>query len=199
MLPQKPYAISCDRNSEPILESFKKILENRTSLIEIGAGTGQHAIFMAPSFPNLVWTLADRVENHEGISLWLNDFPRSNIRGPIEYEIGKDSFPKGEFDTFFAANVLHIISWEMCLQLFDDLSKLPQGTLILFYGAFNYNGEFTSESNERFEKWLKDRDSKSGIRNFEDVCSELEKRDIELQEDIEMPANNRMLVFKVKT
>lgn len=196
MIPQKPYALSCDRNSEPILEQFKTLLEGKKALLEIGSGTGQHAIFMAPHFTDMTWTLADRRENHEGISMWLNDFPRVNLRGPFEYEIGKSDLPKGEFDAVFVANVLHIISWDLCLNLFEDLKDLASGTHLYFYGAYNYDGKFTSSSNEKFEKWLKDRDPKSGIRDFEKVRDELDSRGFTLESDIEMPANNRMLVFK---
>jgi hypothetical protein len=197
MIQQKPYAISCDRNSEPILEAFKILLKNKAALLEIGAGTGQHAIFMAPYFPALIWTFADRLENHPGIKTWLNDYPRINIRGPFEYEVGKNQLPQDKFDAFFASNVLHIISWEECLILFDELKNLPPKCIVMFYGAFNYNDNYSSESNKKFDAWLKNQNSKSGIRNFESVVSELKLRSISLIEDQEMPSNNRLLVFEV--
>lgn len=197
MIPEKPYALSCDKNSEPILEALKTTLGPQTSLLEVGAGTAQHAIHMAPNFLNLTWTLSDLEDRHPGMSLWLKDFPRVNIRGPIEYEIGNTEFPAGEFDCVFTANTLHIMSWEKCLLLFDDMSRhLPSGALFMVYGAFNYNGDFTSESNRKFETWLKERDPQSGIRDFERVKSELESRDWTFVKDLEMPANNRFLVFK---
>ena len=198
MIPEKPYALSCDRNSEPILGALKEIITNQKSLFEVGAGTGQHAIFMAPHFPNMFWTLADQEDRHEGINMWLKDFPRSNVRGPVEYSIGNSEI-KGDVDVVFTANVIHIISWELSLKLFDDVSqKLPADGLFLIYGAFNYDGKFTSESNEKFEAWLKEKDPQSGIRDFEKVVSELSMRSMELAEDKEMPANNRLLVFKKK-
>lgn len=196
MIPEKAYALSCDRNSDPILNVFKEKLVGREQLLEIGSGTGQHAVFMAPFFPKLTWTLTDREENHKAIIQWLFDYPRANLRGPLSYDLEKDSFPEGNFDTVFTANTIHIISWGLALKMFEQVSSaLPKDGLFLIYGAFNYDGKFTSESNERFEKWLKDRDEKSGIRNFEDVVSELSKKGMDLFEDIEMPANNRMLVF----
>ena len=196
MLPEKPYAISCDKNSEPILKVLKEYLPNCTSLLEIGAGTGQHAIFMAPHFQNLTWNVADLEDRHEGIKMWIKDFPRANVKGPFEYEAGATELPIGEFDAVFTANTLHIMSWNHCLKLFDDLSKLPDGALFMVYGAFNYNGKFTSESNEKFNKWLLERFPEGGIRDFEKVEAELRDRRFMLLKDHEMPANNRMLVFQ---
>lgn len=196
MLPEKPYAISCDRNSEPILDALKELLKGRQSMFEVGAGTGQHAIFMAPHFPEMIWTLADLEDRHEGIKVWLHDFPRANVRGPMLYSAGDSPWPEGDIDVVFTSNTLHIMAWETCLKLFDDLQNLRSGALFIVYGAFNYQGEFTSESNKKFEAWLKDLNPLSGIRDFEKVSDELCKRNFELLEDREMPSNNRLLVFK---
>ena len=196
MIPEKPYAISCDKNSEPILGVLKEYLPSRTSLLEIGAGTGQHAIFMAPHFQNLKWNLSDVEDRHEGIKMWLKDFPRANVRGPFEYEIGKTALPDGEYDCVFTANTLHIVSWDLCLKLFDDLVGLPEGAQFMVYGAFNYDGKFTSESNEKFNQWLLERFPEGGIRDFEKVQEELSLRGFNLLKDHEMPANNRLLVFE---
>lgn len=196
MIPEKPYAVSCDRNSEPILEVLKSYLPDCQSLLELGAGTGQHAIFMAPHFKSLTWTLADMEDRHEGIRLWLKDFPRANVQGPLEYEAGKTGLPEGDYDSVFTANTLHILSWANCLSLFDDLKGLKEGGLFVVYGAFKYDGAFTSESNENFEKWLQEKFPGGGIRDFENVESELRQRQFVLVKDHTMPANNQMLVFK---
>ena len=103
----------------------------------------------------------------------------------------------GSIDVIFTSNTLHIMSWEKCLHFFKDLGEhLKSDSLFIVYGAFNYGGKFTSESNEKFEAWLKDLHPQSGIRNFEDVCDNLKNFGFDVVEDIEMPANNRMLVFK---
>ncbi len=199
MIPEKPYAISCDRNSAPILEVLKEYLKDYKKLVEMGAGTGQHAIYMAPHFPELEWYLLDQKDRHEGIKTWLHDFPRANVKGPIEYSIGENDWPISDCDVVFTSNTLHIVSWEKDLQFFDDLTNaLSSGGLFMAYGAFNYNGDFSSESNKKFEEWLKERDPASGIKDFEKVKAELEKRDFELVKDHEMPSNNRLLVFKKK-
>ncbi|NQZ18750.1 MAG: DUF938 domain-containing protein, partial [Bdellovibrionales bacterium] len=122
--------------------------------------------------------------------------PIHNLRGPLEYDITKHELPSGDFDVVFTANTIHIFSWDLTIKLFDQWAKhLNSGCKLLIYGAFNYEGKFTSESNERFEQWLKERDPQSGIRDFEKVRDELKLRGFDLVDDIEMPANNRMLVF----
>ncbi len=197
MLPEKPYAISCDRNSQPILEVLKEYLPSCKTLMEMGAGTGQHAVYMAPHFPNLKWYLLDQTDRHEGIRTWLNDFPRTNVIGPIEYSVGETPWPQEKTDVVFTANTLHIVSWEQCLTFFDDIKdQINKNGFFIVYGAFNYKGEFTSESNKKFESWLKDKDPKSGIRDFEQVEKELQQRSFTLIQDHEMPSNNRMLVFQ---
>ena len=197
LMEQKPYAPSCDRNREPILGVLQSFLGNTKSLLEIGAGTGQHAVFMAPHFDHMDWTLADRRQNHKGISLWLGDFPNSNIHGPIEYEIPESSLPRETFDGVFTCNTLHMIPWSHCLKMFDDVNHtlLPEG-LFIIYGAFNYKDQFTSESNRNFDIWLKKRDPQSGIKNFEDVTNALKTLGFQKLQDISMPANNCILVFK---
>ncbi len=197
-MPDKPYAPSCDKNAGPILKILQSFLGHSKSLLEIGSGTGQHAIFMAPRFDSMTWTLVDRKQNHRGISLWLEDFPHPNIKGPFEYEIPKDSLPEGRFDVVFTSNTLHMIPWAYCLKMFDDISRvLLPGGLFIVYGAFNYQGQFTSESNRKFEDWLKKQNPESGIKNFEDIVSELEVHGFKLIKDMAMPANNRSLIFKL--
>lgn len=196
MIPEKPYALSCDKNSAPILEVLKDYLPGHHALLEVGAGTGQHAVFMAPHFKELTWTLADLQDRHEGIQMWLKDFPRANVEGPVEYEVGKDPLPEGDFDVVFTANTLHIMPWSLCLQLFDDLSVLKNDSLFIVYGAFNYEGKYTSESNENFDKWIKGKFPGGGIRDFEKIEEELRSRRFSLVKDHEMPANNRMLIFQ---
>jgi cyclopropane fatty-acyl-phospholipid synthase-like methyltransferase len=195
---EKPHAPSCDRNQEPIFNALKSLLLDRRNLLEIGSGTGQHAVFMAPKLSHLTWTLSDLKDRHRGISLWLREKPILNIRGPVHYEAGLTDFPHSveAFDAVFTSNTLHIMPWSSCLALFDDLEKnLLPGTLFIVYGAFKYGGEFTTESNKDFEEWLKERNPKSGLKNFEDVRDELKKRSFELLDDISMPSNNQLLVF----
>jgi SAM-dependent methyltransferase len=194
----KPTAPACERNKEPILLVLKQIIKpTDRCLLEIGSGTGQHAVYFAPSFPQLRWVTSDLLEQHAGIKMWLAEAQSGNIVGPVEFEIGKNDFPKGPFDLVYICNVLHIASWEKDQILFSMLGEsLQSGAQVIIYGPFNYHGAFTSESNKEFDQWLKSRDPSSCLRNFEDIVEELRKHKLELVKDFEMPANNRILHFK---
>lgn len=193
---EKPFSPPCERNAGPILTAIKEYLRDKKSLLEIGSGTGQHAVYLAPFFKNLTWQPSDVKDNHEGIQMWLDEGHFPTIKKPMAYRIGHDPFPAGDYDVVFTANTLHIMSWSLCQVLFFNLKKLKSGANLIIYGPFNYNGEYTSEGNRDFDQWLKDRDPNSAIRSFEDVYLHLKQSGFELIIDKEMPANNRTLIFK---
>lgn len=195
---KKPNAPACERNREPILAILKKTIHKQhTSLLEIGSGTGQHAVYFAPSFPNLTWLTSDVKANHPNITMWLNDANINNIKGPAQFEIGKDEFPKGQFDIVFSANSLHIMSWQHVVKLITMLGEhMEKDAYVLFYGPFNYNEQYTSDSNATFDNWLKEQSPDSAIRGFEDIDFHMKKAGFSLVQDYEMPANNRTLVFR---
>lgn len=195
---EKPFSPSCERNKGPILEFFKEYDIRKGHLLEIGSGTGQHAVYFGKQFPELNWVCSDIKENHEGIKSWLKSEKVPNVHGPETLKVGVDDFPKrNSFQYVFSANTLHIMSWKENKALFKLLGKrLREGALVLFYGPFNYNGSFTSESNEKFDAWLKERNPHSGIRHFEDISNVMFKNGLKLLKDHEMPANNRILTFE---
>lgn len=194
----KPYSAACERNQGPILEVFQKvILPTDRRLLEIGTGTGQHAVYLAPHFPQLEWYPTDLSVNIPGMKLWFEEAKIPNIQSPVRLDVGKDDFPKLKFDVVFTANTFHIMHWKECKSFMKLLgNRLREGSRFVVYGPFKYGGEFTSASNAEFDLSLKSRDSLMGIRSFEDVLSNMEKNGFELVEDHEMPANNRMLIFE---
>ncbi len=194
---EKPFSPSCERNQQVILEVLKTVVDpSDKNLLEIGSGTGQHAVFMAPKFMHLIWHTSDLIQNHDGIFMWMNESSANNIQKPIEYQAGKTQFPKVNVDIVYTANTLHIMSWENVQQLIIQLGEsLLEGNQIFIYGPFKYGGKFTSESNANFDVWLKQQNYFSGIRDFESVVSLMLKAGMSLVSDIEMPANNRILHF----
>lgn len=194
----KPFSPACERNRDPILKILQEVItKNDKRLLEIGSGTGQHATYFAPEFPWLDWHPTDRSENLAGISMWLSEAGIPNIQKPVRLDVSSDDFPKVKFDVVFTANTLHIMSWKSCKSFFKLLgNRLREGSRAIFYGPFNYNGAFTSDSNAQFDQSLKANDPVSGIRSFEDVLKAMENNGFEIIEDFEMPANNRMLVFR---
>ena len=186
-----------DRNQAPIYEILKDLVsEGDRNIFEIGSGSAQHAIFMASKLPEITWITSDLSENHKMIKMNLETAKIPNIRGPFQFEVGKDDFPRIPFDLVYTANTFHIMSWKNCKTLMKNLgNRLREGSQVIIYGPFNYDGKFTSESNELFDQSLKERNPESGIRAFEDVCNNMTKNGFTLYKDFEMPANNRTLVF----
>ncbi|MAX65756.1 MAG: hypothetical protein CME66_02370 [Halobacteriovoraceae bacterium] len=194
----KPFSAACERNRDPILAVLKQYLD-KGALLEIGAGTGQHAVYFAKEFPQLEWVCSDVQENHAGIQAWMQEAKLPNLYGPKTLQIGKDDFPdKKPYQYVYSCNTLHIMSWKENKTLFKLLGKrLREGALVFFYGPFNYEGQYTSQSNKEFDQWLKHTHSHlSAIRNFEDVHTAMNKNGFKLLQDHQMPANNRLLVFE---
>lgn len=197
MMIQKPFSQACENNQKPILEVLLRVFADRKQLLEIGSGTGQHAVYCAPRLPHLIWQTADLEANHPGINAWLDDCPAENLRRPIPLNANHPSWSVGNVDAVFTANTCHIMAWESVVNLFTGLDTiLVPGAMVAIYGPFNYNGQFTSDSNAGFDLWLKQQVLHQGIRDFEAVNCLAEKIGLELVEDNPMPANNRLLVWK---
>ena len=192
----KPHAPSCDRNQSPILEVLRDCFSDRKQVLEVGSGTGQHAVFFAAAMPWLTWQTADMAESLPGIRMWLDEAGLPNLPPPLELEAG-GPWPKGPYDAVFSSNTLHIMGWPEVQKLFAALDAVmgPDAVLAM-YGPFNYEGRFTSESNAQFDVWLKQRSAASGIRDFEAVNALAESIGLRLLADHAMPANNRTLVWR---
>jgi SAM-dependent methyltransferase len=195
---EKPFSESCERNKIPILERLREIFTQPARILEIGSGTGQHAVHFGAALPHLTWQTSDLPANHPGIQAWLDEADLANVLSPIALDVN-GPWPDEPFDGVFTANTLHIVSWEEGQKLLAGASRaLRGGGQAVIYGPFNYGGAFTSDSNARFDQWLKNRDPGSGIRDFAAVSKCLEINSLRIEADHAMPANNRCLVF-VKT
>lgn len=192
----KPFSPSCERNREPILEALREHFADRRRVLEIGSGTGQHAVHFAAAMPWLSWQCSDVAGNLPGIRAWLADAALPNTPPPIELDVARSPWPAARFDAVFSANSLHIMGWPEVEAFFDGLpSILEDEATLVVYGPFNYGGEYTSESNRSFEGWLKARDPASGIRDFGQVDALARGVGLRLVEDRAMPANNRCLAW----
>lgn len=195
----KPFAESCVQNREPIFKVIQPLLINHKRLLEIGSGTGQHAVYFAAELPHLIWQTSDLQENHAGIQQWLAEAQLDNILPPLSLAACDHSAWQQlkPYDAVFSANSVHIMSQEDVACLFDNVGNtlLSDGIFIL-YGPFNYQGKYTSDSNARFDVWLKARDPSSGIRDFTWLDTLANTAGMQLQQDYAMPANNRILVWE---
>lgn len=193
----KPFSQACENNKQPILNVLHRILKNQKHVLEIGSGTGQHAVYFAENLPEVIWQTSDLLINHAGINQWIDNATTSNVKRPLVINLENTSPLTDNIDSVFSANTLHIISWPLVQKFFDMASKqLAINGILCIYGPFNYQRKYTSESNANFDLWLKARNEESGIRDFEAISQLAEKGNFILEEDIEMPANNRMLFFK---
>ena len=192
----KPHAPATERNREAILEVLRDHLSDSLRVLEIGSGTGQHAIHFARELPQLVWQCSDQHSNLAGIRAWLREAALRNTPNPIELDVTA-GWPSDGFDAVFSANTLHIMPWFAVEQFFAGLRRClnPKGKLII-YGPFNYQGRYTSASNEHFDQSLRSTDPQRGIRDFEAVQFLAASIGLSMLEDRAMPANNRCLVWR---
>jgi cyclopropane fatty-acyl-phospholipid synthase-like methyltransferase len=193
----KPFAESCVENRRPILEVLRPRLAGCVHLLEIGSGTGQHAVYFAPEFPGLIWQTSDRAENHAGIDAWLAESSARNVASPLGLDVLSDAWPEGPYDAVFSANTAHIMSPDAVAAMFRGVGGvLREGGDFLLYGPFCYGGKHTAPSNVEFDRWLKARDPGMGVRDVEWLSELAESAGMVLLEDIAMPANNRVLVWR---
>ena len=193
----KPYSESCERNQRPILKVLQETLTNQQHVLEIASGTGQHAVYFGRALPHLSWQTSELTQNHEGILAWLNEIKLPNVLPPITINVNDAKWPVEIVDTVFNANTVHIITWPEVERLFAGIARVlnPSGILCL-YGPFKYKGEFTSESNARFDALLKSRNRNSGIRDFETINRLAKTHDLLLVKDVAMPNYNQTLVWQ---
>ncbi len=202
----KPYAESCEVNKAPILAVLKEIFADRKRVLEIASGTGQHAVHFARELPHLVWQPSERAQNLAGIRAWLDEAQLPNVLAPLaldvndaHWDVNDASSPVTDVDAIFNANTVHIISWPEVERLFAHIARIiAPGGYVCLYGPYNYGGKFTSESNARFDAWLKARDPDSGVRDFEAVNQLAASHGLKLLRDIAMPSNNRILMWEAK-
>jgi len=193
---EKPSAPSCERNRDVILDVLRTCFADRRRVLEIGSGTGQHAVHFAAAMPWLTWQCSDRAEGLPGIRMWLDEAALPNTPAPVELDVA-GRWPSHDFDAVFSANTLHIMSWDEVELLFDHLASVTtEDAVLAIYGPFNYQGRYTSESNAAFDDWLQARGKHMRIRDAEAVDALAEVAGFDLIDDIAMPANNRTRIWQ---
>ena len=193
---QLTFSQACENNKQAILEVIKPVFIGTCRVLEIGSGTGQHGEFFASMLPHLQWQLADRPEYHEGLTLRCQLSGLKNLLAPIALDVDQP-FTVDQADHIFSANTVHIMGWPQVEKLFAVVqSVLVPGGYFCLYGPFNYQGEYSSASNASFDQHLKARDPASGIRDFEAVNRLAINVGLYLKQDVNMPANNRCLVWQ---
>jgi hypothetical protein len=184
-----------DNNKGHISDQLAKLFPDPTRILEIGSGSGQHAVFMAQVLPWLTWQPTDRGDYFPGL---LNNIARlgpDNVKTPHYLDISGTGWP--DTDHIYLANVLHIMPAALLKPLFQGAAAVLADTgKLCIYGPFKYDGEFTSASNANFDASLKARDPLSGIRDIETLQQLAADQGLSLAHDNPMPANNQLLVFE---
>lgn len=191
----KPYSEACERNKRPILEVLREAFAAPGLVLEIGSGTGQHAVFFAEALPHLQWQPSELPEGLAVLEQGLAGEAPPNLRAPLALDVAGNWPPQADY--LYSANTAHIMGWPEVEAMFAAAGRiLAPGGRFCLYGPFNYDGGYTSASNQQFDGWLRQRNPRSGIRDIEAVTAAAAAAGLSLLEDRAMPANNRCLVFE---
>lgn len=194
----KYHAESTRRNRNPILGILKKEIEGSKKLLEIGSGTGQHAVYFSKKLPQILWQTSDRSINHESINYWIKRYNLKNLLLPLDIEIGVNEKNINDvFDCVFSSNTSHIMSLENVKRLFALVGKvLNKNGKFFLYGPFKINLEFTTKSNEDFHQKLKAENKLMGLRDIEELDNYAIENNMQNHAFYEMPANNYLSIWK---
>ncbi len=188
------FAPACERNKVPILSVLRGILQGRHNVLEIGSGTGQHASYFSRHLPHVRWQPSDLPDQLASINAYRQKSGLSNLLEPIGLDLRCTDWPVVNADAVVCINCVHIVSWALVTNLFAGSAKLlPAGGVLFVYGPYRYSHRPLETSNENFDRWLKQRDGHSGIRDFDAVNELALQNGLQLENDRPMPANNRSI------
>jgi SAM-dependent methyltransferase len=194
----KRHAPATERNRDAIAAVLREVLPERGLLLEVAAGTGEHAAYLAPLFPNLRWQPSDPdPEALTSIEAWQADAAADNLLPPVFLDAPSLTWPIDAADAILCINMVHISPWEATKGLMRGAARLlPAGGPLILYGPYRRAGVPTAPSNEAFDMSLKSRNPAWGLRDLEAVQAEASGQGLAFERLYEMPANNLTLVFR---
>jgi SAM-dependent methyltransferase len=191
-----PFSEACERNKDPILGVLAAIFAGRSQVLEIGSGTGQHAVFFSNRLPHLSWHPTEQLKYLADLAARVQREGGANLHPPTVLDVNQTVWPVRAVDAMFTANTLHIMSWHEVGALFNGVGRvLAPGGVFGIYGPFRYDGRHTSPSNQEFDGMLQARDARSGIRDIQEVATVAAGVGLRLAADHDLPAYNRLIVF----
>lgn len=193
----KPDAPAARRNRAPICEVLKTELARSTAVLEIGSGTGQHAVWLGRELPWLTWQTSDLEENHPGIRSWIAGEEVDNVLPPLDLDVLGHTSVSGDYDAVFSSNTAHIMSMpavEAMFRLAGD--TLRDGGVFCLYGPFNLGGEFTSDSNREFDHTLRSQDPAMGLRDLDELNELAADVGLVPARRYAMPSNNLLVTWR---
>lgn len=196
----KQFSAACERNRDPILAVLRAVLADCRKVLEIGSGTGQHAVYFAAQLPHLLWQPSDLAHHHPSILAWRQEARLPNLAPPLALDVGAPDWPRDPYDAVFSANTCHIMAWPEVQAMFAGIGRvLRDGGLLCLYGPFNYGGKFTGPGNARFDAILKAQSPHRGIRDVEAVNRLAVEQGLVPVADHALPADNHLLVWRKGT
>ena len=197
MAEPRPWSEACERNKAPILAVLEVVFDQPGRVLEIGSGTGQHAVHFAAGLPHIDWQPSEVAANLPGLRQWTDPAGLDNLHPPLALDVAAGPWPPDVVDGVFSANTAHIMSWPEVVAMFLGVGRiLRPGGCFCLYGPFHYGGRPTSDSNARFDQQLRQRDPAMGIRDFDALAVVAGRAGLHCRADHAMPANNRLLVWQ---
>jgi len=186
-----------ERNKEPILQVVAPVLSQTQRVLEIGSGTGTHALLFSARLPHLSWQPSDIGEYLPALRERLRREGGANLLPVVELDVRRHPWPVQEVDAIYSANTLHIMSWSSVHDFFKGVGQaLARAGLLCVYGPFRYGERYTSDSNAKFDEFLKSRDPDSGLRDAHEVDRLAREQGLDLIADHPMPANNQLRIWQ---
>jgi SAM-dependent methyltransferase len=191
-----PISEACERNKEPILAVLRISFARCLDVLEIGSGTGQHAVHFARHLSHLTWHPTEQLSYLPDLAARAQQEGTPNLRAPTVLDVRQRVWPVQSVGGVFTANTLHIMSWPEVIAAYRGIGAvLAARGVLCVYGPFRYSGEYTSDSNRAFDRMLKERDLQSGLRDVTALKELAASYGLELVADHDLPAYNRLLVF----
>lgn len=193
----KPNAPAAERNAAAILDVLRSEFATLKDVLEIGSGTGQHAVAFAAAMPHLHWQTSDRRENHAGISAWIIEADLPNVSEPLVLDTLTAAVPAAAYDAVFSANTAHIMSYPAVERMFALVgATLRDNGRFCLYGPFREGGAFSTESNAEFHRSLVSGNADMGIRDLEALDRLAGDAGMRRVRRYAMPANNLLVVWQ---
>jgi len=191
-----PYSAAAARNRDPIRAVLARYFDAPGTVLEIGSGTGQHAVYLAAQLPHLTWRASDQAEALDGLAARLQA-EAPGLAAPERLDVHDRPWPLTAVDYVFSANTAHILDWAGVEALFQGIGTvLRPGGRFALYGPFAYDGEHTGPGNQAFDAALRRQGQGSGIRDVRALEPLARSVGLEWLADEAMPADNRTLIWR---
>jgi cyclopropane fatty-acyl-phospholipid synthase-like methyltransferase len=194
-VPNAPAAL---RNRDPILQVLRKELHGTQHVLEIGSGTGQHAVYFAKELPGLIWQTSDLAQNHPGINHWIGETGLPNVLKPLLLDASEPCESDVQYSAVFSANMAHIMNEAQVVNMIGYVAQsLQQQGKFLLYGPFKVDGQFLGDGNKRFDQSLKTQNPAMGIRDLEWIDGLAKPQNLLREKTYAMPANNLLVIWRL--